>query len=730
MSKRDEHPNRAMVVSLAHPFQKTLTKDQTPMATKKKTPKTLAKRSEAALPAWERSMNAEQLAAINHGTGPIRLLAAAGSGKTRVVVHRIMRLVYGANVEANRILAVTFSKKAADEMNERLITLGCNGARVGTWHSLCLQILKQDQTEYATWQIEGSGKGTSAKIVLKNVLGFREMNWTGSDCNKVASFIGRCKANLFAPDSEGALDLAKKSFGFQAPRAVEAFSRFNAALREKQILTFDDFLVFAADHLADENVRASWASKWDYVIQDEAQDANHAQRHIATLLAQDHRNYMIVGDVFQSIYSFRGSTPAYLAEFDQEWPDSITVWLGQNYRSGRAIIAAANGIVRSARVPGYEPKDMIAARDFEGKATARASEDLDGEAESFVAWIGDLVTNGAAKHGDITALFRTNAQSRALEEGLLGARIPYVVVGGTSFYERTEVRSLLAYLRVACERGDAEDIKRCINAPFRFLGAAFVERVMAAAEGQKDVDWAVVVNNVAQQTGLQSRQIDSAAGWCELIEGVSLAVRAGMLDDATATQKEASRPAVILEGIVRATRYIEWLTKEEGEDSIEQSGAANIREMIRVAERFLTAKELLQYIDETIRSARKQREDKQAGGDRVLLMSVHKSKGLEWPHVWVAGFNEQVLPHAKGDPEEERRLAYVAATRARDTLVLSYVRTLATRAGVRDAAPSRFLLDAAVPLDEPTPEDEIPTEFTGLTENEIADFETAHAADS
>ncbi len=683
------------------------------MATKKKsvTKRPLVLRSEAHKPVWERSMNAEQLEAINHDFGPLRLLAAAGSGKTRVVVHRIVRLVKLAICAANRILAVTFSKKAKEEMNERLIALGCTDARVGTWHSLCLQILKEDHTEWSTWTIQDSGKGTSPRIVLKDVLGYRAMNWAGADFNKINSFIGKCKANLFDPDSEGALTLAKRTFGGLHPRALEAFKRYNDALAEKQLLTFDDYLVFAAKHLmSDEHVRAAWAARWDQVIQDEGQDENAAQKFIAWLLCRDHRNYMKVGDVFQAIYSFRGSTPQYLADFEIDWPGAKTIWLGTNYRSGRKIIEAANGIVQHARVPGHEPRPMVAGRDFDGSAKAIASEDLDGEAESFVTWAQNLVSSGDAGHGDITALYRTNAQSRALEEKLLGARIPYVVVGGTSFYERTEVRSLLGYLRVACERGDVEDIKRSINAPFRKLGAAFVDRIMNAVEGDTDVNWTAVVSKVAEQAGLWDVQRRAATDWCTLIEGITARVNAGLLESPTEEQKALAAPTLLLEDIIRSTRYIEWLTKEEGEDSIEQSGASNVRELIRVAARFNTAAELLNYIDKTIKAARRQRDDKQAGGDRVLLMTVHKAKGLEWPHVWVAGFNEMLLPHMMGDEEEERRVAYVAATRARDSLVLSYVRTIATRAGIKDAHPSRFLIDSGLSLEVPSCDDDFPIE--------------------
>ena len=261
-----------------------------------------------------------------------------------------------------------------------------------------------------------------------------------------------------------------------------------------------------------------------------------------------------------------------------------------------------------------------------------------------------------------------------------------MVVGGTSFYERKEVKDLLGYLRVASGRdATGEAIKRCINAPFRFLGSAFVERVMGAAKDRgPGPSWTDVVRDVCRGPGVQGRQVESALGWARLVEAVGQQVFDG------------AKPGVVLNDLVGRTRYVDWLEKEEGQESVENSRSSNVRELVRVAERFGTAGELLDYIDETVRASRRQREDRQAGGERVLLMSVHKSKGLEWPNVFVSGCNEKILPHARGDIEEERRLMYVAVTRARDSLVLSYVDEFATRAGVMAAAPSRFLKDAGL----------------------------------
>jgi DNA helicase-2/ATP-dependent DNA helicase PcrA len=382
--------------------------------------------------------------------------------------------------------------------------------------------------------------------------------------------------------------------------------------------------------------------------------------------------------------------------------------LPSNYRSGKAIIAAANAIVHHAHIEGLEPTDMVAMREEQGTVRVICAESLDDEANEVANAITKSVDAGDSKLADHTVLYRTNAQSRGIEEALLNRRVPYIVVGGTSFYDRKEVRDLLAYLRLAAGRGRSEDIKRSINTPFRFLGAKFVERVMDAADPKDaDQDWVAVVEQVANGERLQGRQRASARELSDMLRTLQDAIEDGrrLADDdgpePSLEEIEEAKPSKLLEAVVSRTKYIDYLNKEEGSESTENSGAANVREMIRVAERFPTADDLLDYIDDTLRKARQQREDKQSGGERVLLMSVHRSKGLEWPFVYVIGMNEMILPHVKGDPEEERRIAYVAATRARDVLTLSYVRRIATRAGIKEAVPSRFLRDTGLPLDMP-----------------------------
>jgi DNA helicase-2/ATP-dependent DNA helicase PcrA len=680
-------------------------------------------------------LNPEQAEVVRYDGGPLRVLALAGSGKTESLGRLIARLVAERGVDPSRILAVTFSKKGADEMSARISKkLGVSGARVGTWHSLCYQIIREDRLPEATWKIEDSGPGTSATVVLKDVLGWKGMDWKGADLSAVERFISWCKAHLWEPDSAEAMGYATRAFRFEAGKATRAFHLYNEALQEKGLLTYDDYLVVAARHLrSDEEVRASWASRWDYVLQDEKQDANLAQDVIAELLARDHRNYVVIGDCYQAIYGFRGSSPEYLARFDQDWPGARTVVLPRNYRCGRRIIDAANRIVALAEVDGIDvPTQMIGERDVDGEVRVLCAESLDDEGNAVAHAIEKSVAAGDSTYADHTILFRTNAQSRAVEESLLKLRIPYVVVGGVSFYERKEVRDLLAYLRLAARRGGVDDVKRSINTPFRFLGAKFVERVMHAVEDAEDVsDWTGIVDRVAAGERLQERQRYSAREWAGMVRLMQTRIEEGAAVLAAAEKEgrpaeevsgipavQEARPAALLEHVVKMTRYIDYLNKEEGGETTADSGAANVREMVRVAERFQTSGELLDYIDDTIKSARRQREDKQAGGERVLLMSVHRSKGLEWPTVYVVGMNEMVLPHVKGDPQEERRLAYVAATRARDVLVLSHVRRIATRAGIKDVEPSRFLRDTGLSLD-------IPGEIPEVAEPAPVDVEEA-----
>jgi DNA helicase-2/ATP-dependent DNA helicase PcrA len=626
--------------------------------------------------------NPEQSDVIQHGEGPLMVAAVAGSGKTFALVRRMAYLIEERGIDPWKILAMTFSKKAADEMNERLVSiLGETQARVGTFHSWAYELLRNEQPAYKEWTVDDRDK---FRVFVKDAVGFREMNWKGADLTKLMEYIAFCKACLAKPGSQLSLELAAKRFGgYQASMADEAYQRAERRRLDERYITFDDMLVVAVDLLRDpeSGVLLRWGGRYDYVLQDECQDVNDAQNEIARLLSKEHRNYMVVGDPMQSIYAFRGARPETMLTFEQEWGARV-IHMNRNYRCGRRIVEVANNVARPAvkRLP----MEIVGERDVEGRISFQQTETLDDEAQHVLDVLREEKADGK-RWGDFVVLYRTNAQSRAPEEVFLKARIPYTVVGGTNFYERKEVKDMLAYLRLAEGRGSADDVRRCINSPFRFLGRAYVERVMSLRGDEGS--WTQRVLEAATQEGIQQRQIVSAQQWSSLVESAALEV------------KEGKRPNLILETLLQKTAYLDWLRREEGEESPENSRVSNVRELVRASTRFETTRELLDYIDQVIKDSRKAKAAADSGErpDRVTLMTIHRSKGLEWPVVFVIGANEGILPHGLCEEEEERRLAYVAFTRARDALHVSAIGMAAMGGAVRSIAVSRFVAEAGLP---------------------------------
>jgi len=619
-------------------------------------------------------LNPEQKQAAGHKSGPMAVLSQAGTGKTKTLVSLVGNLIANG-CPGERILAVTFSKKAADEMGQRASAAGYSG-RFSTWHAFARDVLFTDKTIWSRWTIDESDR---AKYAVKEALGYKYLDWKTADLGDVRKFIGFCKAHNLIPSDKGCEVQARRFFKPEdVSKAIRAYAISQDLIETQGLLTFDDMLMFAARHLSQEYNRANWAGKFDWVLQDEAQDSNPVQTEIAELLTRESGNYVVIGDPAQSIYGFRGSSPAAVTDFSRRYPNARVVTMNRNYRCAKAIVDVANDIIRKAKI--RLPVDMSAEVEMQGSVSPVRAANFDDEGEQFASYVECTVKEGR-KYADITCLFRTNAQSRALEESLIARRIPYLIVGGTSFYERKEIKDLLSYARIATGvQADEDACKRSINAPFRFLGAKFVEKVWACK--RPELSWEDAASVASRQAGVQARQRTSVQAWIEAIATVQDGIKAN------------ETPDQILTSLVKKVDFLGWLSRDEGGESIESSHAANIRELIRVAAKFKTIEELLAYIEKSIQAAARQRKEGSAGGDRVLLMSVHRSKGLEWPCVWVVGCNEKILPHAHGDIEEERRLMYVAATRAREELTLSYVKSFATAEGIKEAHPSRFLLDA------------------------------------
>lgn len=634
--------------------------------------------------------NPEQLEVVEHELGPLVVNAVAGSGKTKAVVGRIERLI-AKGVPAKRILAVTFSRAAAMEMNERLQQVAPrSGARVGTFHSLALELLSTELPDFDSWELSEP----RSRLILKQVLGWQEMDWKKADVTVCEGYISRCKCDLAGPGTERARDLAamlyraRRKADSEPDKLLRAYERYEELRKEKRILTFDAMLMEAVLLLRDQiNVRTRWQAKYDHVIADEGQDSNLAQVTMAELLSTVHTNYMAVGDEYQRIYSWRGALEGTLLRFSARWPGATVVGLARNYRCGKAIIAVANRTLAAlgSQLP------MIAERSLEGVVTCRVYADFDAEAVRVARDILDRSTGWSldpnqppCRLRDFAVLYRTQAQSRALEEAMLGARIPYTLKAGCNFYERAEVSDLLAYLRIAAGAKEVDHVVRCINRPFRFLGKAFLAKIEEVAQ-KTGLTGTAVVRAVVNSFGVQARQEASALSWCGLVEEVAKRI---------ANTRSPAGPASLLELILTQTEYLEWLMREEGDETTENSRVSNVRELIRVAARFQSAQELLAFVDTTIEAARTAARENRSI-DAVTLSTLHGSKGLEWRCVHMVGVNEGILPHARSEePSEERRLFYVGVTRARDELHLSCVRSAVINGKVRAIAPSPFLAEA------------------------------------
>lgn len=657
-------------------------------------------------------LNPEQTAVVTAGEGAQLVLAGAGAGKTKALVHRVAYLnVMG--VGAREILAVTFSKKAADEMNDRLQALGIGAARVGTWHSLAYSILREERREMEEWEVDSSDR---FKFIVKDVLGWQGMKWDTADLTVVMSYIGLCKARCAEAGSEAAEREAERLFeenpcNQTTPRLLtEAYHRATEAQLQRRLVTFDDQLLWTWRILKDdEEARARWSGRFKFVLQDEAQDCNPVQSEIAEMLARPHGNYMMVGDPAQSIYGFRGAAPEKFTSFEKDWAPVTVIRMNRNYRSGAEVIEAANRLTASMAEGTHLGVGMIAERGTSAKIDVVENESMDDEGEGVALDFLAAHASGTAWR-DMACLYRTNAQSRGVEEAYLRNRIPYVVIGGTNFYDRREVKDLLAYLRLAAGRARWDDVKRCMNAPFRYLGKVFQDRVEGAKrEGE---DWVETTLRVAMTTGgLQDRQKRGVRDWADIIESIRRSIeireRLGTVRaPKTAAQERAipidpttdvrpHMPAAILERVISETDYMRYITRDEGAETVENNRVSNVRELVRASERFTSVSELLDYIDETMTAAKAAKDD--AGADRVTLCSLHRSKGLEWPVVAIIGCNDKILPHGRAtDIEEERRLFYVGITRARDTLRVSHVRSAAFGARVVALDPSPFLSEAGL----------------------------------
>jgi DNA helicase-2/ATP-dependent DNA helicase PcrA len=643
-------------------------------------------------------LNPEQARAVTTTDGPLLILAGAGSGKTRVLAHRIAYLMGVRGVRAWNILAVTFTNKAAGEMRERILGLVGDAGRdvaMGTFHSLCARVLRRDGAAIGIdprFTVYDTDDQTG---LMKQVLRDLDLQGTGElRPAAVLGAIGRWKNDLVDPAE--AQDLAQ---GYLEQAYARAYVAYAKRLREASALDFDDLLNEGLRLFEQAPaVLARYQERWRYLHIDEYQDTNRAQYLWVRALARRHRNLAVVGDDDQSIYSWRGADLRNILDFERDYPDATVVKLEQNYRSTQLILDAAHAVVsrnegrKDKKLWTENPRGVLIERfeadreDEEAEWIARQVEALlagRGSAGSVLARRADEGDDRVYRPQDIAVMYRTNAQSRAIEEAFLRYAIRYQLVGGTRFYQRREVKDALAYLRVLRSDHDVAAFERIINVPARAIGERTIEalRVLAASRGG-DV-WAALRAAAAGEGGLATRTRSAIEGFVGLV--ARLRARVGLLalpELLDLVLEDSGYRAMLMDG------------SQEGEDRW-----ANLLELREVVDRYadLSPEDALdRLLEETALVAD---QDSYAGGsDAVTLITLHAAKGLEFDVVFIAGLEEGVFPHSRAlddsrQMEEERRLAYVGLTRARHRLYLTHAQQRATWGRGGFSVPSRFLME-------------------------------------
>ena len=615
------------------------------------------------------NLNDKQREAVYTTDGPVLILAGAGSGKTTVLINRIAYLIGAKNVFPSQILAITFTNKAAAELKSRLETmLGSEGEMVwaSTFHSLCVRILRRD--------IEKIGYPSSFNIfdradqltVVKECL--KEMNLDDKTYppKSILSQIGRAKDELLTPE-----DFAKAISGdFRMEKVAQIYSLYQKKLQKYGSLDFDDIIMLTVKLFEEhEDVLAYYQRRFQYVMVDEYQDTNHAQYRLVSLLADAHKNLCVVGDDDQSIYKFRGANIENILSFEKQYTNAKVIKLEENYRSTQNILDAANNVIKNNM--GRKGKSLWTSKGEGEKIQLLKAQNEHDEGQKIAERIDELTRNGYA-YNDFAILYRTNAQSRVIENMLLRNAIPYRVLGGLRFFDRKEIKDVLAYMKLINNPSDNVSLKRIINEPKRGIGKKSVE----------DAEL------------LSARDNISMFGVCEQSSG-KLKAFSDMINEIKQNNYSISK---LVEVILDKTGYLEALINENTVES--QTRIENIKELVTDAMEYEKTEEeeptLAGYLEKISLVADVDNYDETQ--DVVVLMTMHSAKGLEFPVVFIAGMEDGIFPGyqsmmANEELEEERRLCYVAITRAKQILHISHAFSRSLYGSTSYNQPSRFLAE-------------------------------------
>lgn len=625
-------------------------------------------------------LNEVQKKAVTHGDGPLLILAGAGSGKTRVLTHRIAYLIRERGISPMNILAVTFTNKAAEEMKNRLKNLigpiQSGLLWVSTFHSACVRFLRGDIDKLGLKYTRNFTiyDQTDQLLLIKQCLKEMQIDEKRTPPGAILNTISNAKNNLIDFS-----EYEKKAGNFFEDQVAKVYRIYQLHLRENNALDFDDLLMLTVQLFEEcPEVLGLYQNKFNHILIDEYQDTNHAQYRIAKLLASKHRNICVVGDDDQSIYTWRGADIRNILDFERDYKDAVVYRLEQNYRSTKNILNAAHSVVVNNIM--RKDKKLWTENEEGRKLICYEAIDEKGEAEFISDIISKLCTEGY-DYSDFALLYRMNAQSRVLENALRIARIPYTVVGGLRFYERMEIKDIIAYLRLLLNRNDTISLQRIINVPARNIGKVTLDKLKEFAYEQGFSLYDAMMN-VDQVPNIQSRTRESISKFVQIIESID------------PTQK----PTLVIQDVLEKTGYIKAL---EEENSIEaQSRIENAKELLSEAKEFeqrqddpesVTLAHFLEGI--TLKSDIDNWNNQEK---KVSLMTLHSAKGLEFRVIFLTGMDEGIFPSWRSlendkEMEEERRLCYVGITRAKERLYLTSASQRLLFGNTSFFEPSRFL---------------------------------------
>ncbi len=619
-------------------------------------------------------LNPQQLEAVHHVNGPLLILAGAGSGKTRVITQRIAHLIQHCGVRPGQIMAVTFTNKAAEEMKSRVTGLLGGRAQevwIATFHSACVRILRSKNAGFVIYDDDDS------MTLVKECLEEMKVDEKLLSPRAVLSRISAAKNELLSPE-----DYVKKAgdFDFFTPRVAEVYKLYQKKLSENNAMDFGD-LIFKVVQLFRNSPMdlKAYQERFRYILIDEYQDTNHAQYVLSRLLTDSHKNLCVVGDDDQCVYKWRGADIKNILSFEADNPGCKVVRLEQNYRSTKTVLAIANQVIENNE--GRKGKNLWSDHGEGEKATLYEAFDEKDEAR-FV--VDEIVKQAAAgrRYNDMAIFYRTNAQSRTFEDELRRQKIPYTIFGGTKFYERKEIKDIIAYLRVLVNPQDSLNLKRIINVPPRGLGKKAIEALESFASVQS-ISLYESLKRTSEISELPTMSRSRLASFLVLVEGFRREI------------EDRLKLSLLVEKIIQESGYAEMLEREK---TVESEGRLeNLTELLTVAEEFeksVEGSDPSLFLDQVALVGQTDTYDPEKG--ILPMMTLHLAKGLEFPVVFLVGMEEGLFPHSRSqdepeEVEEERRLCYVGLTRAREKIYLTRAEKRRLYGGEQFNPASRFL---------------------------------------